>query len=270
MQRMMTACYFTPKMSIVRKKGKLFFRVGIPRGDKEKTYNCLVCQEVFNHQRSLNIHMRRHKTHHPTHNLLHTCQTCGQVFTDRKRLVLHKRSQHAGTIEGPRIKYKRVQEFHTCGICSCKFSSKAGRNSHIKKYHPNEKLFTCTLCQEIFTSDTSLKEHLANSHNAQRIVNNGDNTSEIYACEDCSKEFLKVESLLEHRKVHVDSSLTECYYCGIGFPSMETLQEHTDATHADPNPFNCEGCEEQFCSETLLFTHMKSHRVQTYMCEVSA
>lgn len=94
MQRMMTACYFTPKMSIVRKNGKQFFRVGMPRLDKDKTYLCRVCEEVFNHQRSLNVHMRRHNKRNSIRHLVQNCLKCGESFKDRRDSILHKRRHH--------------------------------------------------------------------------------------------------------------------------------------------------------------------------------
>lgn len=273
MQRMMTACYFTPKMSIVRKKGKLFFRVGIPRADKDKIYKCGLCEEMFNHQRSLNVHLRRHKTKNSVRQLIHSCLACGQVFTDRKDLIFHKKREHAGTtLEGQRIKYKRFQEFYACGLCTCKFSSKVSRNAHMKKFHTTEKLYPCTSCQDIFTTDALLQEHLGSAHTSITVVsvNNGDNSNpvEIFTCADCTKPFLKAKSLNEHMKVHSDPNISGCYYCGFGFPSLEALEEHTAITHIDPNPYNCEGCEEKFCSEALLLMHLKSHRFKTFMCEV--
>ena len=257
MQRMMTACYFTPKMSVVRRKDKLFFRVGIPRGDAEaKTYKCQICDNKFSHERTLTIHMRSHRLRNYSKKQVCICKTCGEVYKDRKELVHHKR------IHVPVKKARKPTEKYACEECEKKFSSKSSLLAHQKKDHEATKVHECEICQESFTSESYFKKHVEKHSNVDLSV------QDIYSCKECSKAFLKLETLNEHLRVHSEPDVFGCFYCGKPLDNELLLQEHV-LVHEEGNPYNCEACDQKFPSETLMINHLKSHRPRPFTCSVS-
>ncbi|KAI8497744.1 hypothetical protein Bbelb_243960 [Branchiostoma belcheri] len=117
------------------------------------------------------------------------------------------------------------------------------------------------------TTRTRLLFDSYNSYKAVVFVQILRNMEKSYRCEECSKQFSRLDHLKSHMKTHTGEKPYRCEECSKQFSRLEHLKKHM-RTHTGEKPYRCEECSRQFSRLDSLKSHMKTHTGEKrYRCE---
>lgn len=228
--------------------------------DIEQPMKCDVCEQTFPDIQ----HLMEHRKIHFDYACF--CDRCWQGFFDFLELENHVQSN---------CRYKEA--LYKCDICGKKFTKLAAISKHIDT-HPVHSPHVCRMCGRGFDNEKELKYHRISAH----IIR-------PFKCEVCSKTFKKKDSVIEHRRLHINVSnagmhrellLTadengefvdvvededsfqekqefECSLCGIALSSQSLLDQHTNQHQVATEQYKCDLCSKIFFSMDLLNLHCR-------------
>ncbi|XP_031569200.1 uncharacterized protein LOC116303748 isoform X2 [Actinia tenebrosa] len=136
----------------------------------QKYYKCNICNKLFSHPSSRNIHLRLHSGEKP-----YECETCGKRFRVSSHLKDHIRV-HTG--ERPYI----------CDICQKGFKQSSDLKKH-RRTHTLDKPYKCPLCPSAFTRSHHCRGHINSVH-------------KFFKCVTCSALFTTEEDFNKHKELH--------------------------------------------------------------------
>ena len=167
--------------------------------DSEKVFKCKFCEKTFA------SNQLRNKHENLTHIKRFPCSTCGKVFSEKTRLLIHSRT-HSG--EKP----------YVCEDCGFSCAQKDNLRLHKQFKHPsmegNEKRFTCPLCPASFLTKSNLSRHSISHSDSKQCV-----------CETCGKGFKDPAALKQHTFSHSGTEFP-CGQCDQRFTSPLYLNRH--------------------------------------------
>ena len=109
----------------------------------------------------------------------HPCRYCGSVFTGKRRLWHHIRTEHMGSR-------------FVCPQCQCTFASRGGLREHVKHIHQQLARYHCEHCGKGYSIRSNYYDHVATHTGAKRNV-----------CHICQNQFTFNYSLKVHiRRCH--------------------------------------------------------------------
>ncbi|XP_065368479.1 homeobox protein cut [Calliphora vicina] len=108
------------------------------------------------------------------------CNECGQTFSRKQSLVLHKR-QHV---------YDRGEPIK-CEVCGKKFKIKGAYRTHLEKHREERRANKCTQCSRRFGNSSDLKRHIAEEHKEKSI---------LPTCSKCNRTFSSAGRLQRHKQ----------------------------------------------------------------------
>ncbi|XP_050414396.1 zinc finger protein 384 isoform X4 [Patella vulgata] len=176
-----------------------------------KTYQCKMCDQIFNTKSDMLIHSQQIHKQDPKP---YKCPTCSKCFANSSYLSQHGRI-HSG------IKpYK-------CEICERKFTQLSHLQQHIRT-HTGEKPYKCMHpgCGKAFSQLSNLQSH-SRSHM----------TDKPYRCNSCYKCYADEQSLREHIPKHSETKHLKtsiCHICGKSYTQETYLVRHM-AKHSQDN-----------------------------------
>ncbi|XP_069499071.1 zinc finger protein 2-like [Ambystoma mexicanum] len=165
------------------------------------------------------------------HDQRHTCEECGENFTDQMSLERHL-------------------SCHECKYCNQMFVQHSQLLTHLKS-HRKEEEFMCRICDKFFAGKRSLSAH-KRLHSGERR----------YKCTECERSFVHSSNLNRHKLIHTQQGGEfACGFCGKCFSSKTCLTAHTNL-HTGEKPFKCTECEESFTHYQYLARHQQVHAPQ--------
>ncbi|XP_025080502.1 zinc finger protein 629-like isoform X14 [Pomacea canaliculata] len=217
-----------------------------PQSRVNKTYQCKMCDQIFNTKSDMLIHCQQIHKQDPKP---YKCPTCSKCFANSSYL-----SQHARIHSGIKP-YK-------CEICERKFTQLTILKQHIR-IHTKEKPYLCTHleCGKAFTQLSQLQQHVR-THTNERP----------FQCMymGCGKAFTQLTILQQHVRIHTKEKPYHCMYlgCGKSFTQLTQLKQHV-RIHTNEKPYSCthEGCGKTFTQLSQLQQHVRTHtNERPYRC----
>lgn len=158
------------------------------------------------------------------------CNICKTSFRDRVTLREHRAKQC-------------TRHRHICGFCNKSFGGSSSLAAH-RRIHTGDMPYTCEECGKKFRHLATLKSHA--------LVHTGERP---FQCTVCSLRFSQRSTLSKHFKNHTSDPKLQCTLCGNFLRDKDGLARHMKMPH-----FNCETCDNSFCSEKKLELHVvKEH-----------
>ena len=155
-------------------------------GSPDKSFNCFICNKIFQTKHSLTKHLRTHKSAEG-----HKCDKCDKKFTANRDLKKHVDIVHLQKAESYRkecpICHARVQQLKThirfihrnegksseynnvCPKCDKTFSNDYKVKRHIQTVHEGVKNWQCTICPKRFSEKKDLGRHVRGVHMGQKV-----------------------------------------------------------------------------------------------------
>ncbi|XP_028646559.2 zinc finger protein 420-like [Erpetoichthys calabaricus] len=195
---------------------------------KQKPYSCSECGNLFSRRHSLYLHKRIHNGEKP-----YCCPKCGKHFSRKGNLQSHSRIH---TREKPQC----------CSECGKRFSHCTNLQRHMR-IHTGEKPYCCFECGKQFSSSSNLQRH-TRTHTGEKP----------YGCADCGKRFSDSITLQQHTRIHTGEKPYGCLECGKQFSASSSLQRHT-RIHTGEKPYVCGECGKRFSDSSSLRHHTKFH-----------
>ena len=245
--------------------GKMVYHRGILHGSRVP---CKECGKLFP-ESQLNDHMlNTHEVCEPI-----SCEKCGAVFTNRRRLKRHRKEHDEPKVPQTQIWLNKYKENCFCNLDLTTIRSKI---NHYKIVHekqeqcpkcnrivkdtnekahrcekkpatkPLQKAVTCSICGKIYTKNVSYWYHMKTAHN-----------NETVECEVCGKEFKSYLNRKDHyNKMHKEK--TACQICG---KLVSNLKEHVVKTHTEEADmkFKCEVCGKGLATLYKYNEHKRIH-----------
>ncbi|KAH1011923.1 hypothetical protein HUJ04_001192 [Dendroctonus ponderosae] len=204
------------------------------RPDRDKPYQCHICQKPFKLFKSLEDHVYTHGRY--------KCDVCEKNFEIPELLASH--------------------------WCSGKVAK-----GYIAKQEPaaqKEELLSeaededfkddqAQLLEQELDADVKSEEPMVNLKPELQV--------ESLTCHFCQRTYKTAYKLQKHIEAHMGIFLAKCQYCDKGFSSKADLTNH-ERVHTKEKPFICSTCGKGFVSGATLRIHMKQHTGKPEECEL--
>ncbi|KAG8187907.1 hypothetical protein JTE90_002922 [Oedothorax gibbosus] len=166
------------------------------------THKCQECDKVFANRANLRKHMGYHTRHH-------VCNVCGDSFTQKSFLRLHK---FAHSQEEQIQSVSNDESLYTCEICRKVFNTKRELLKHCV-LHGGEN-FDCGVCGKSFSNAVNLRGHF--------VIHE----DKIFPCLVCDKTFPQKQQLISHSITHTREKNFFCGTCEKAFIRRGNLRLH--------------------------------------------
>ena len=219
-----------------------------------------------------------------------TVRESGKVFPSPLTKVLRKAFEFRHNYIYPDRKNKRQ-----CEECGKRFKKSCNRDRHMQNVHYQQK-YVCLQCGKLFGRADNLKRH-TKVHQGVSKASTADNAESSDDAEDLSDESIKEHSESDDASTdntesdesdeelndfpnNIESgnditktddsdssdcsktSRNECDRCGKDFSTMYHLK-----VHLRKQTYNCQECNDDFCSKSALSAHMKAkHGTKDFKC----
>lgn len=242
--------------------------------------NCHLCGNVYNLNFILLKHMRQHKTQIDG---IFKClyPGCNQTLPESE--FKQHFDQHKQLLQGA--------PSYECRHCNTFHHSEAVLKNHISKHFvvmPSQLNGVNDSCKDVYTNSADLKKHIAEH---KKKVHN-------FSCLKCSKCFSTNLKLQQHMKMHLIDQNSQvvssdvaapaatlssktpkqsgvsafvCEYCNCTFMTLSHLNLHFKQHKTDmPGIWKCNRreCKKRFGSVVELQEHSKTHKLETFTCEI--
>ncbi len=154
---------------------------------------------------------------------------------------------------------------YECLKCDLRFKDAPVLQRHHKRIHMKQLDFTCEQCGKAFFEVYKLKEHKDSVHSEySREAAEKTKDKENYICKHCNAPFPNYYHYRKHLKkfhqIGATSNGQDCEECGLRYLSKKFHRILNHPTSADLASVkaNCEKCDQEFNSATILNKHLKS------------
>ncbi|XP_050563499.1 zinc finger protein 83 isoform X1 [Spodoptera frugiperda] len=108
--------------------------------EKETSFVCELCGQIFKKQCFLKYHMHKHTGERP-----YKCPECDKTFQTSGSLCIHRSTHNPKTVK--------------CHLCARRFTLKSALSKHMKYAHLGHRPYKCTICDKGFVHLCDLKQH---------------------------------------------------------------------------------------------------------------
>ena len=148
---------------------------------KTVTFDCQICDQRFSSAGGFKSHNLQHKENQ---NDKFACDLCGDQFTSKSYMKMHKDAQHK-------------QITHECPKCGFKLKYKIQLKLHLETHNENgNKHVECDLCDDKFSTRAYMKLHKKSRH-----------MGVTHDCIHCNVKFLWKVSLISHIKANHEKEI---------------------------------------------------------------
>lgn len=116
----------------------------------------------------------------------------------------------------------------------------------------SSRMFKCLACGKDFRQKSTLLQH-------ERIHTD----ARPFACVDCGKRFRQQSHLSQHVRIHNNEKPFACLYCDRTFRQRAILNQHM-RIHSGEKPYVCAECGKRFRQKAILNQHIRTHQTDQY------
>lgn len=214
---------------------------------ERQSWNCSICNQVFEARSVLKIHYRIHTDECP-----YVCSHCEAEYRFKVSLQIHIRLKHRHTSDATKdeansetistsgdtpIDKPKVPSLEQADGASKSDAVKTERTTTTKEKSPRrtkKKVHRCPICGMYLKSNTSLIHH-ERLHTGERP----------HKCETCGRRFIQKAYLKVHNRVHTGEKKFSCPLCSRRFSHKAFVGVHM-RRHTGEQPFACTFCPERF------------------------
>ena len=266
--------------SILDGKKRKYFKI---IDDAEAKFECALCDEICNDQRSLSKH---YSGTHDTETVDVKCKNCMKIFKhETTGRAIHRLKIHFLAFHGIH-KYQCSECDFKSGardpVCKhfdnnhptqafpcdeCDYIVKGGMAKHQlilhkKRWHGLDggiEAVKCEKCDVIVRGKIGLRHHMKSKHTVKSL----------FPCSRCPFKTSSKEYLKKHESGIHDGVKTECQMCDYKAVNASALKNHNRATHEGLR-FYCDECTSHFSQNGQLKKHLriKHNRVFKKMYDV--
>ena len=219
------------------------------------------------------------------------CALCDTTLLDKNRYWRHMRVvHHGGNFNCQKCKIRAVfakdlvqhmeDEKHTdepfvlCPQCFDKHHMKdivahyevcitnAFKNMEKADRERKDKPRMCQTCGKTFSG------HQYYQHMKMHAIEAGEETPEVYFCDQCGRQFMTKGSLRNHIQVEHDKKEFECKTCHQTFKTHNKRDEHQILIHSTDEKYNCKFCGKRFGNIGRLKGHITYyHEEPKFKCQ---
>ncbi|XP_046329984.2 zinc finger and BTB domain-containing protein 41-like [Haliotis rufescens] len=167
-----------------------------------------------------------------------------------------------GNVYSKERRKRNVQKTAVCKYCEKRFCDFTGVDTHVKKFHMNEKdieeylqelvplkQVTCSACNMTFASRSQFQIHEDREH-----------SQTMSRCTICGKVFKNLQFLRNHiRMIHLNDETHLCHLCSSVFKQAITLKQHIEEVHEQKRNVTCKECGKTFYRQAQLNRHSRIH-----------
>ena len=213
--------------------------------ERSFAHPCVKCEEKFQTERDLQLHMGKDHKHDIESNLKCPIAGCSKIYITKSTLESHIKSHNNESV----IK---------CSICEKVFDKPSRLKSHML-FHTGEKPHACDHegCTWKFPTQSKLARHKRTHTNDKR-----------FTCSICNKAFGRSEHLQQHSQTHKEQT----NHAGDReFSRLETHQNNNQNKRKDPIlNFHCPvlECSKKYVTKAAFKAHLKTvHGLDLETCQ---
>ena len=230
---------------------------------------CSICSKPYDHERTLNQHIKRS---HPHSNILKLCQFCQKDFALEHALMYHQDEFHENELQ-------QLEKPYLCPLpyCQKKFQDESFLGVHLLK-HPIESRsevdvskypVNCSLSSTYRKRKSSVKRRKTDTKDLASKEASSQSGKDMGQCSICG-DLVPASNMPLHLKDHLAPKLHKCDLCGKDFAKMATLNDHRLSIHEKrelPCPY--EDCTKVFFLRGVLRKHIQGVHLQTrFQCNL--
>ena len=224
-------------------------RSGCGNSTREKVI-CYICSKDVLH---LNSHLQNIHNH---------CTICDSTLPDPEAFQTHMLVVHSKTWEKFKLKKSQCKEcgrvvsdmdlhrklmHNYCSKCKITLPDPAAYLLHLKVVHNSSTVYLCDHCEKNFNNMNELQEHLKTQHDVGKAR---------FYCETCGKSFSGAQILKDHvLREHTERQQEwSCDLCPKTYKLKRALKQHIKRNHTEGNKEPC-----KFCNKLISKEAMKQH-----------
>lgn len=218
--------------------------------EKEKNYDCRVCNRRFSTAKILRIHRKVHEKERK-----YNCELCCASFRFQNAIIIHV-EDHIAKLPFP----KELLDLHVIPSIDENSQAPPGVNADLLN---GGILYKCSQCPQKFATVNERRNHQSREH------------PKIHTCEYCGKELRSSFSYRLHLVSHTKEKTFKCRLCGEAFAYPNLLVVHRRVAHGtgDPEkllrPYRCEPCGKAYVFKYALTEHINFvHRDLKLICDL--
>lgn len=221
---------------------------------QQKRLTCNICMQIFPTKVALNDHSIEHQrtTYHPidsniSNRTTFQCNVCQQLFDALGKLKTHMRTHCIGVRDRDRDRHPdRYPDLYSDGIQTDSeavlrrtlnidaATTASAPSPPLLPYQRSEVNYCCQYCKKSFKNKHRFTIHLYTHSNVERP----------HKCDMCTQTFSQASHLRVHRVRHTDTGFY-CDFCGKLCHTKSNMLNHL---FGHVKPFVCSRCNKKFAS----------------------
>lgn len=192
-----------------------------------------------------------------------------EITTDIKPPVPQRKKK-----EYPDLVYKNPFDYSSMKKKKSKKKATSPPSSDDDKIeYAGNRRWSCMFCSEVTASKDDLIKHYEKHKEDEQEIEpregSSSNTTEMFYCEVCSKEFTSLKSFERHTDLKHGEFLYGCDTCKKGFKNSFQFCLHNFQVHATDNRYHCNHCEFTTEDKADLKAHVILHKEDyKYRCDL--